>query len=58
MRFKCGKTIDEIEAWHDFFCLFPRDIGGSDCRWLEVVERKGRWIDWPVGWTWEYRSKT
>lgn len=72
MKLNCGPTQQEkqhahdlkrweernrLEQWHRHFALFPVRIGSGECRWLEVVERRG--TDW--SWwndchsTWEYR---
>ncbi len=63
MKLNCGPTYAEKYAakkeWHRFFCLFPRRMTGThDCRWLEVVERKGseRICGWDVELEWEYRA--
>ena len=66
MKWDCGPTREErnaaekarIEQWHSFFCLWPRRVGPSDCRWLETIER--RCICWryrEFAWVWEYRAK-
>jgi len=66
MKFDCGRTIAEwIEArenWHDYFALIPRRISSHDCRWLEVIERKGSYVEADYSsngyWEWEYRAKS
>jgi hypothetical protein len=75
MIFRCGETSvvkqerrdmehARLSEWHDFFALFPRNIaeknGRCICAWLQVIQRKGRFIvgyesDW---WRWEYRIKS
>jgi hypothetical protein len=64
MKFNCGPSLYErLEArdkrrqeWHRFFALFPRRVGPNDCRWLEVIERKGYlWSCYGDWWEWKYR---
>ena len=45
MRFNCGpsrveKKKQEREQWHEWFALYPVNIGGGQCAWLEAVQRK------------------
>jgi hypothetical protein len=48
MKFNC-KTKEaknqekerHIQQWHDWFAWRPVRIGPEDCRWLEVVWRRG-----------------
>ena len=61
MKFDCGPTWEEkVEAkskWHRCFAWFPVRIASHDCRWLEVVERKGKrsgMMD--PAWAYEYRG--
>jgi hypothetical protein len=72
MKLDCGPTqAEKIEAkkkWHRKFLFFPhrmttndRDCriqNSHDCRWLEVVERRGTlhsgWGE--ICWTYEYRA--
>lgn len=53
--------IKRLKNWHDYFALLPRRIGENDCRWLETIERKGKFITddpWEYDfWEWEYRAK-
>jgi hypothetical protein len=71
MRWDCGPDAAEreeiwlkekarLEEWHGFFALWPRRVGNHDCRWLERIERRGRFIpgfwDCPDRWHWEYRA--
>ena len=64
MKFDCGETHEERKArlgqWHRWFAWHPAKLGDHDCRWLEVVDRKGTYHEsyceeW---WTWEYRPAT
>lgn len=34
-----AETLRQRE-WHDFFAWWPRRVGGNDCRWLEMIERR------------------
>jgi hypothetical protein len=67
MRLNCGPTAREKneakKQWHLVFAWLPKRVGPRDCRWLELVERKGTWHrPPPIGlavsgwWTWEYRA--
>ncbi len=61
MKFNCGPTRGEkivaLESWHRWFAWYPIRIGSRDCRWLEVVDRKGTLNSSYDGcyWTWEHR---
>jgi hypothetical protein len=65
MKFDCGLTKEEKQEldicrysnWHEWFAWFPVQVGYRDCRWLEVIERKGRAMEtWDgIRWNWEYR---
>lgn len=59
MKFNCGltaeerleKDVDEFlkdleldEQWHDYFALIPTRVGHKDCRWLETIQRKKKFI--------------
>lgn len=68
MKLNCGPTTEEryyakqryLNNWHTFFALWPRRIGDSqECRWLETIERRGKYqIHYAGGyWEWEYRIK-
>jgi len=62
MKLNCGPSWLERhrakKEWHRFFPLWPRRVGPGDCRWLEYIERKGRYFDnfYFDGWEWEYRE--
>lgn len=60
MKFRCKDDIAEYNAkleWHAWFAWYPVRVGSTDCRWLEIVERKGRIIQsWHESWLdYEYR---
>lgn len=65
MKFNCGPTwkekfyakIQSKENWHRWFAWHPARVGYRDCRWLETVERKGKYsITYEYrGWGWIYR---
>lgn len=72
MKFRCGYKAKlkhrARKYWHSYFAWLPVSVGEHDCRWLEFVERKGRWKDgWCLApgcapfktkkWYWEYRAK-
>jgi hypothetical protein len=65
MKFNCGPTWQEkreLEAsWHPWFAWYPVRVGSHDCRWLEVIERKGTWNGSRYNYAgcglhWEYRA--
>lgn len=62
MKLNCGISyaakIRRLEDWHLWFAWKPVRVGEHDCRWLEYVERKGRYCDagWDAFWSWEYRG--
>ena len=60
MKLNCGKSADtkrkEKGEWHDWYAWHPVRLGGSDCRWLEVVERRVFYYAKTVYWK-EYRAK-
>lgn len=62
MRFDCGETWEEEKArkraWHKWFAWHPIMVKDHDCRWLEYVERSGKfWASWgDSGWNWSYRD--
>lgn len=64
MRFNCGPTWQERtalrECWHRWFAWYPVRVGTRDCRWLETIERRGKyWAFYGgAGWDWEYRPVT
>lgn len=65
MKFNCGKPAPVrwaerriyLSGWHVIFAWRPRRVGDWDCRWLELVERKGTFIHGydDAYWEWEYR---
>lgn len=63
MKFDCGPDWKEYkekrEAWHKWFAWRPIRLASHDCRWLEIVYRKGEYYynwDGGRGWDWEYKS--
>lgn len=65
MKFNCGETWSTKKArlseWHSFFAWYPIMITDHDCRWMERIERKGKYWFVPYvggGWNWSYRTKT
>ena len=61
MKFDCGMTHGEKLAakqkWHKWFAWHPVRLGTShDCRWLEVIERKGCLGGYDDDWQFEYRA--
>ena len=48
MKFDCGETWDEkrlrLGEWHEWFAWRPVMLADHDCRWLERVERKMRFV--------------
>lgn len=63
MKINCGETQKEkfsrLEQWHYWFAWYPVRLGSRDCRWLETIERKGKYYGGysDIGWVWEYRAK-
>lgn len=63
MKLKCQERVDPRE-WHAWFAWHPVSVAPRDCRWWEMVQRKGHeevigLIDaWAVStaWVWEYRA--
>lgn len=62
MRFNCGPSREEKilakEEWHQWFAWRPVRVASGDCRWLETVERKGRYLFGMIvfsPWSWQYR---
>lgn len=69
MKFNCGPTRAEKrkakKEWHRWFAWYPVRLRhwdehnmfreSRDCRWLEVIERKGH-MEYD-GWSFEYRAK-
>lgn len=62
MRFNCGAGWRERRAkkeeWHPWFAWRPVQVDDYDCRWLETVQRKGKFVDYGSDsyWHWEYRA--
>lgn len=62
MRFNCGRTQYEKDQdrkkWHRWFAWRPVRVVEGDCRWLEVVERRGSkyYSGYTYSWEYEYRS--
>ena len=63
MKWDCGpdwaEERERLENWHPHFALWPRRVATHDCRWLEWIERKGKYY-WDVDYeffSWEYRAK-
>lgn len=60
MKWDCGRRRARLKRWHRWFAWYPVKMGPRDCRWLEVVERKGTLE--PIGpyliweWEWDYRE--
>ena len=54
MKVDCNKRENRLLNWHRWFAWYPVHVGKNDCRWLEVVMRKGvygsntydEWWDW------------
>lgn len=48
MKFNCGRGKGAMQEywtnWHRIFAWYPIQIDDFDCRWLEYVERKYRWV--------------
>ena len=64
MKINCGRNIETKfkikEKWHPWFAWFPVRIGPRDCRWLEVVMRKGKYTVGETGYLnspWKYKYK-
>lgn len=64
MKLNCGPSWEtkwkRKQEWHAFFAIWPRRVAENDCRWLELIERKGTyWDSWGHGgWNWEYRCRS
>lgn len=61
MKLNCGHSAKarfrRKHMWHLWFAWHPVRVGPKDCRWLERVERKGRYCG--LGdWFWRYRKAT
>jgi len=61
MKWDCGETRQERVArltdWHPWFAWRPIQVASHDCRWLEVIERKGSYHRYFGIVLWEYRAK-
>jgi len=65
MKFDCGlllnydEWIADREKWHRWFAWYPVRVGLRECRWFEMVARKGTRHEGAsyVWWTWEYGHK-
>jgi hypothetical protein len=61
MKFNCGPSDHSGKMqWHDWFAWFPVRVANYDCRWLEVVARRGNIEYTPEGmkyWNFEYKAK-
>jgi len=67
MKFNCGLTTEQKfnakQKWHPVFAWLPHRVGDGDCRWLEVIERRGKpYVEYTMyGATWklrfEYRAR-
>lgn len=52
MKLNCGPTEQERKQeardrychWHRWFAWFPVRVGSRDCRWLEFVDRRARFV--------------
>ena len=62
MKFDCGPTPLEKhnakEQWHDWFAWHPVRLGSHDCRWMETVQRKGKFQfdSQGGGYNWKYKT--
>lgn len=62
MKLNCGLTAAERHAargeWHRWFAWRPVRVASRDCRWLEGVERRRRWVRglFEFYTEWEYRA--
>lgn len=58
MKWDCGPSWTEkrvkLEDWHPWFAWRPIRVASHDCRWLESIDRKGRFTI--HGWIWDYRA--
>lgn len=64
MKFNCPKKPEKKENkklfWHNWFAWFPVRVADEDCRWLEMVDRRGNieyYMDGGTYWKYEYRAK-
>ncbi len=60
MQFDCGEDWEakkkRLTNWHSWYALFPTRVGNHDCRWMEWIERKGKYSNYGGDWFWEYQS--
>jgi len=62
MKFNYGESWEyeklRLENWHEWFAWRPVRVGNRDCRWLEKVQRKGKYIYYGIDscWLWEYKE--
>lgn len=68
MKLNCGPTAEakreRLENWHRWFAWHPVRVGEKECRWLEIVWRKGSYGS-KYGWVrmycgvvaWKYRTE-
>jgi len=62
MKFNCGESWEyeklRLENWHEWFAWRPVRVGNRDCRWLEKVQRKGKYTYYGIDscWLWEYKE--
>lgn len=45
-----------LEEWHPWFAWKPVRLEGRDCRWLEWVQRRGKYILYRHCFHWEYKA--
>jgi hypothetical protein len=57
MRFHCPENGD-VRDWHRWFAWYPVNVAPHDIRWLETVERSGKYFVhmYGAGWGWTYRA--
>lgn len=58
-----GRRFFRLHQWHRWFAWRPVRVGAHHYRWLEVVERRGKWVamfdhhnSTLDHWEWEYRA--
>jgi hypothetical protein len=62
MKWDCGPDWPEkkaaLEQWHRWFAWRPIRIDSHDCRWLEMIERRGELHAFAGEgwWEWKYRA--
>jgi hypothetical protein len=61
VRFDCGEEWAEkrkrLENWHPFYAIWPRRVAPHDCRWFEMIERRGMYGPHYAEWFWSYRGR-